>query len=200
MKKIRLVLMSALMCSLAGSAPALAAPKCNQAKNKALATKTITTAIADSKHPLRIAYEAFLAKNDDGVSNRYSELPSGQDRMAWYREPVKNKWVQIIPMGTSRGTEGESKQDSTTTCVDEYLAIVAVPVEYKWDGKHLLFMANVRVTNGAKGASAQLTTLSVSEDPEPAAVTPAAAQPSTNKPALAPVAKPVPVPAKASGK
>ena len=169
------------MCSLAGSAPALAAPKCNQAQNKALATKTFTTAIGDAKHPLRIAYEAFLTKNDDSVSNRYSELESGQDRMAWYREPVKNKWVQIVPTGTSRGTEGASKEASTTTCVDEYVAIVAVPVEYKWGGKHLLFMANIRVSNGAKGPSAQVTTLSVSEDGE-SATAPSAAAPTVSVP------------------
>lgn len=143
-------------------------PKCNSTNNQAAATKAFNVAISDPKSPVRVAYEKFLTAHADGVENRFSTLvPTGAKAQDFYRKPVENHWVTVLPVGTSPGTEGTSKDNAAPACVDEYLVITAVPVEFKWGGRHLYFEATVSVINGAKGAkTGDVKLLQVTELPE----------------------------------
>jgi hypothetical protein len=173
-----IVLVTALGLAAAGVANAGDVPACHQDKNLPLATKSFETAIADVATPVRKAYELFLTQHQPEIENRYSSVADAAgasqipQRMDWYRKPVANHWVRVIPLGTSRGTEGTSKADAATTCDDEYLVLVAPPVETKWGGQHLLFEVRVVVKNGAKGPTTMLFPQSLIADvPDAAADT-----------------------------
>ena len=71
--------------------------------------------------------------------------------------------MHVLPLGTSPGMEGTSKENGSPTCDDEYLVIVAAPVEVRWYGEHLLFEVKAVVRNGFKGATVSLIPLMVSK-------------------------------------
>lgn len=136
-----------------------AAPRCRPAKNKAIATKAFRAAIKDAKHPVRLAYEQFLDKYDELDDARNAAVPADANPREFYRKPVENGWVQVIATGKSPGHEGESKDDATPICVDEYLVVTSVPVEYNWHGERLYFAVAVSVANNTKGTATRMRPL-----------------------------------------
>ena len=140
--KTAVLVLTCLLGLTVGGASANAGGKCKTKKNLAVAKTAVTQQLADSKSAVAAAYAQFLTKHQEGIESRYATVDAGK-----YKEPVKQKWLTVVPIGQARGTTGPDKESAVETCDDVYLAVIAIPLDWKWHRALELFEVVVRVSS-----------------------------------------------------